>query len=89
MVVRAKDDKTFDAFQGCDPSHKDEMIGVISNYDEISQKPGGLPPKREIQHEINLQQDAPLPNVGMYRMSAVEMAEIKKQVQDLLDQGVI
>ena len=25
----------------------------------------------------------------MYRLSTVEMAEIKKQVQDLLDQGVI
>ena len=48
-----------------------------------------MPPKREIQHEIHLQQDAPLPNVGMYRLSIVEMAEIKKQVQDLLDQGVI
>ena len=46
-----------------------------------------MPPK--IQHEIHLQQDAPLPNVGMYRLSEVEMAEIKKQVQDLLDHGVI
>jgi hypothetical protein len=29
------------------------------------------------------------PNVGMYRMSVVEMKEIKKQVQGMLDQGVI
>jgi hypothetical protein len=27
-----------------------------------------------------LQQDSPLPNVGMYMMSFVEMKEIKKQV---------
>jgi hypothetical protein len=89
MVVREKYDKTSDAFQECDPSHKDEMLDVISNYDEIVQKPGGLPPKREIQHEIHLQQDVPIPNVGMYRMLAVEMEEINKYVQDLLDQGVI
>jgi hypothetical protein len=48
-----------------------------------------LPPKREIQHEIHLQQDSPLPNVGMYMMSVLDMTEIKKQVQGLLDQGVI
>eukprot|EP00253_Pinus_taeda_P025542 PITA_25542 len=49
----------------------------------------GLPRKREIQHEIHLQHDAPLPNIGMYRMSAIKMEEIKRQVQELLDQGVI
>jgi hypothetical protein len=48
-----------------------------------------LPPKWEIQHEIHLQQDSLIPNVGMYRMPIVEMTEIKKKVQDLLDQGVI
>lgn len=49
----------------------------------------GLPPKKEIQHEIHLQQDSPLSKVGMYMMSVVEMTKIKKQVQGLLDQGVI
>jgi hypothetical protein len=48
-----------------------------------------LPPKREIQHEIHLQQNYPLPNVGMYRMSVLEMIEIKKKVQGLLDKGFI
>ena len=36
-----------------------------------------------------MQQDAPLPNIGMYRLSALENVEIKKQVQELLDQGFI
>jgi hypothetical protein len=61
----------------------------VNKYDDIFQELDGLPPKREIQHEIHLQRDSPLPNVGMYRMSVVEMIEIKKQVQGLLDQGVI
>jgi hypothetical protein len=89
MVVREKDVRTSDTFQGCDLSHKKELIDIVSKYDDILQEPNGLPPKSEIQHEIHLQQDSPLPNVGMYRMSFVEMTEIKKQVQGLLNQGVI
>jgi hypothetical protein len=88
MVVREKDVRTSDSFQGCDPPHKEELIDIVSKYDDIFQELDGLPPKREIQHEIHLQHDYSLPNVGMYRMSIVEMTEIKKQVQGLLDQGV-
>lgn len=51
------------------------------------QEPKGLPPKREIAHEIYLQQDAPLPNIGMYKLSALENGEIKKQVEELLNKG--
>jgi hypothetical protein len=89
MVVKEKYVETYDAFQGCDPSHKWELIDILSKYDDIFQEPDGLPPKREIQYEIHLQQDSPLPNVGMYRMSVLEMTEIKKKVHGLLDQGVI
>jgi len=32
---------------------------------------------------------APLSNIGMYMLLAIEMEEIKKQVQELLNQGVI
>eukprot|EP00253_Pinus_taeda_P029217 PITA_29217 len=39
--------------------------------------------------KAQLQQDAPLPNIGMYRLSALENAEIKKQVQELLEKGFI
>ena len=89
MVVRAKDEEISDAFRGCDLAHKQELCDVISNYDELFQEPKGLPPKRGIQHEIHLQHDAPLPNIGMYRMSSIKIQEIKKQVQELLNRGVI
>ena len=62
---------------------------MISNYDELFQEPKGLPLKNNIQHEIHLQHDAPLPNIGMYKMSTIEMEEIKRQVQEFLDQGII
>jgi hypothetical protein len=89
MLVKEKDVGTSDAFRGCDPSHKNELIDIVSKYDDIFQELDGLTPKREIQHEIHLQQDYPLPNMGMYRMLVVEMIKIKKKVQGLLDQGVI
>ena len=53
---------------------------MVSDYDILFQEPKGLPPKREIQHEIHLQQDAPLLNIGMYRSSIIENAEMKKHV---------
>jgi hypothetical protein len=89
MIVKSKDVDKYDAFQGCDPNHKNELVIIVSNYDYIFQEPEGLPPKRQIEHEIQLQQDAPLPNIGMYRLLVLENAEIKKQVQELLNQGVI
>jgi hypothetical protein len=78
MVIRDKYVGTFDAFQRCDPSHKMELIDIVSKYDDIFQEPDGLPPKREIQCEIHLQKDSLLPNMGMYRMLVVDMTYIKK-----------
>jgi hypothetical protein len=54
MVFKEKYVGTSDAFQGCDPSHKKELIDIVSKYDDIFQEPDGLPPKREIQHEIHI-----------------------------------
>jgi hypothetical protein len=48
MVVREKYVGTSNTFQGCDPSHKKELVDIISKYDNIFQEPNGLPPKREI-----------------------------------------
>lgn len=73
LVVKEKDIGKFDAFKGCNPSHNDELSEIISNYDEIFQEPKGLPPKREIQHEIQLQEGAPLPNSRVYRIFMIEV----------------
>ena len=80
MIVKAKDINKSDAFQGCNPKQKVDLVKFVSNYDILFQEPKGLPPKQEIEHEIYLQQDDPLPNIGMYRLSALKNAEIKKQV---------
>jgi hypothetical protein len=89
LMIKPKDDIENEVFQGCDTKLKSDLYEVVNQYDEMFKEPKGLPPKRGIQHEIQLQQDCPLPNIGMYRMSVMENAEIKKQIQELLDKEVI
>ena len=54
MIVKEKDVEQTEFFKGCDPKLKKELIKVVSDYDILFQEPEGLPPKREIQHEIHL-----------------------------------
>jgi hypothetical protein len=89
LMIKPKEDIETKAFQGCDTKLKSNLFEVVNQYDEMFKEPKGLPPKRGIQHEIPLQQDSPLPNIGMYRMSIMENYEIKKQIQEFLDKGVI
>jgi hypothetical protein len=89
LMIKPKDNVENEAFQGCDAKLKSDLYEVVNTYDEMFQEPKGFPPKRGIQHEIQLQQDCPLPNIGMYKMSVMENVEIKKQIQELLDKGVI
>jgi hypothetical protein len=35
MVVREKYVETSNALQGCDPSHKKELIDIVAKYDDI------------------------------------------------------
>jgi hypothetical protein len=89
MIVKEQPKDKYDAFQGCDSQFKDKLVEIVDSYKELFKEPKILPPKREIQHEIQLQSDAPLPNIGMYRMSVIENEEIKKQIQELVDKGFI
>ena len=54
MMVKMKNDEVSKYFEECDPKHKSELIDIISKYDDLFQDPKGLPPKREIQHQIHL-----------------------------------
>ena len=89
MVVKEKKPDKTNVFEGCDAKQKVDLEKVVSEYDILFQEPKSLPPKKEIVHDINLQQDAPLPNIRMYKLSALENEEIKKQVQELLEKGFI
>ena len=65
MVVKEKKPEKTNVFKGCDDKQKSDLERVVSEYDILFQEPKGLPPKREIVHDIHLQQDAPLLNIGM------------------------
>jgi hypothetical protein len=89
LMIKHKDNVEKESFQGCDEKFKSDLYKVVNQYDEMFQEPKGLPPKRGIQHGIQLQQDYPLPNIGMYRMSVMENVEIKNQIQEFLEKEVI
>eukprot|EP00253_Pinus_taeda_P031900 PITA_31900 len=89
MVVKEKKPDKTNVFEGCNVKQQTDIEKIVSEYDVLFQEPKGLPPKKEIVHDIILQQDVPFPNIGMYRFSALENAKIKKQVQELLEKGFI
>jgi hypothetical protein len=48
-----------------------------------------LPPLRSINHHIDLILGANLPNKATYKMTPQENEEIRNQVQELLDKGLV
>ena len=67
------------------------MQEMLENYCDIivDDLPNELPPIRKISHHIDLIPGANLPNKKDYRMTPTENEEIIKQVQELLDKGLI
>ena len=61
----------------------------LKAYKGVFQEPKGIPPKREVEHEIQLFPDSPLLNIELYRQSILEANEVKKKLQQLLEHGVI
>ena len=78
MVVKEKTPDKTNIFEGWNADQQVDIENTVSEYDILFQEPKGIPPKKGIVHDIILQQDVPLPNIGMYRLSTLENAEIKK-----------
>ncbi|GJX31005.1 hypothetical protein Tco_0240860 [Tanacetum coccineum] len=64
---------------------------LLKSYSQVfpTEIPPGLPPKRSIQHKIDLIPGASLPNKPAYRTNPQETLEIRKQVDKLLEKGLI
>jgi hypothetical protein len=62
----------------------EEFVDIV--VDEV---PRSLPPIRSISHHIDLIPGASLPNKVAYRLTPRENEEVKRQVQDLMDKGLI
>ena len=68
-----------------------EVSSLLSEYgDAISNNvPEGLPPVRQISHQIDLIPGASFPNKASHRMTPTETKELNRQVQELLRKGLI
>eukprot|EP00253_Pinus_taeda_P029788 PITA_29788 len=68
-----------------------EIQELLEEFQEIAadELPDKLPPKRSISHHIDFIPGSSLPNKAAYRMSPKDNEEVRKQVQELLDKGLI
>jgi hypothetical protein len=73
------------------PSISDDARAIINEYKDVfpNDLPSGLPPKRDIDHRIDLVPGQAPPSRPTYRMSQPEMDELKKQLTDLMDKGYV
>ena len=51
--------------------------------------PNGLPPIREIEHQIDFVPGATIPNRPAYRSNPEETKELQKQVGELMEKGYV
>lgn len=64
---------------------------VLKEYEDVmpNELPKKLPPRREVDHQIELEPGTKPPALAPYRMAPPELAELKRQLKDLLDSGYI
>jgi hypothetical protein len=70
---------------------KVDLTPVLEEFKDVfpDKLPTGLPPERAVDHEIHLEANASPPFKGLYRMSETELAELRRQLQELTEAGFI
>jgi len=85
-------DATIDALplSSDDPQVAVQMREVLKKHNSIFGKlPKGLPPSRGVEHEIDLEPGTQPPAQRIYHMSPLELAEVKKQLTELIEMEFI
>jgi len=74
-----------------DKTYPEEAQELIKEFSDVFPKelPSKLPPKRAIDHSITLVPGTEPPSRPTYRLSHIEMAELKTQLTDLMNKGFI
>jgi hypothetical protein len=69
----------------------EEIQELLEEFTDIvvGELPCSLPPIRSISHHIDIIPGAILPNKEVYRLMLQENEEVKRQVQDLMDKGLV
>ncbi|GIL61706.1 hypothetical protein Vafri_16098, partial [Volvox africanus] len=66
-----------------------EVEALLKEFQDVFQDVPGLPPMRPVDHTIPLMPGATPISRPMYRLSPLELDEVKRQVTDLLAKGMI
>jgi len=68
-----------------------EIASVLQQFEDVMspQLPKKLPPRRAIDHRIELVPGAKPPSQAPYRMSPRELAKLRKQLEELIDSGFV
>ena len=88
VMKETNDGKSIAVGEGC----KDVETLLEEYKDVVSKDPNftpPYPPKRNVDHEIKLEAGATPPNRGLYRMPPDELRELKKQLDQLLELGLV
>jgi hypothetical protein len=70
------------------PEEVQELLEELANI-VVDELPCSLPPMRSVSHHIDLIPGASLSNKAAYKLTPQENEEVKRQVQDLLDKGLV
>ncbi|KAL0287105.1 UNVERIFIED_CONTAM: Retrovirus-related Pol polyprotein from transposon.6 [Sesamum angustifolium] len=64
---------------------------LLTEFEDVmpNELPRKLPPKRVVDHEIKLVPSTKLPARAPYRMSQPELMELRKQLKEMLESGII
>ncbi|PKI70699.1 hypothetical protein CRG98_008932 [Punica granatum] len=83
--------KTVDEDAGSGDDVPAEVAQVLDSFKDVmpTELPKKLPPKREVDHRIELVPDAKPPAMAPYRMAPLELAELRRQLKELLDAGYV
>ena len=55
LMIKKNNDIDYEYFEGCDDKLKSDLFDVVIKHGDMFQEAKGLPPKRGIQHDIQLQ----------------------------------
>ncbi|CAL9231367.1 unnamed protein product, partial [Arabidopsis halleri] len=66
-----------------------EIRRLLDQFEPVFQLPSALPPRRDIEHHIALKEGSDPVNARPYRYAHFQKEEIERQVQSMLDAGLI